>query len=98
MTLVIIMRFKVAQGREKEFESFIEERAKATKKVPGFKQVYLLVPLGTKEYRLVSWWDKLENHEAWIRKETYELVESPKHPGLVVGTVRFEVGEVRRQW
>ena len=98
MTLVIIMRFKIAPGREKEFELYVEERAKTIKKTPGVKQVYLLVPLGTKEYRLVSWWDKLTDHESWIRKESYELAHNDKHAGIVVGTVPFEVGEVKKQW
>lgn len=98
MTTVIIMKFKVAQGREKEFEDFVNERAKIIKKMPGLDRIYLLVPLGTKEYRLVSWWDKIKDHEAWIRKESYEVSENSKHPGLVIGTIPFEVGEVKKQW
>ena len=98
MTTVIIMKFKVAPGREKEFEDVIAERAKNLKKTPGLEKVYLLVPLGTKEYRLVSWWNNIDDHEAWIRKESYEVSENMKHAGLVIGTVPFEVGQVKRQW
>jgi len=98
MTTVIIMKFKVAPGREKEFEEFVAERAQTIKKTPGLEKIYLLVPLGTTEYRLVSWWDKIKDHQSWIRKESYEVSENPKHAGLVIGTIPFEVGEVRKQW
>lgn len=98
MTIVIIMKFKVAPGREDEFEDFIAERTKVIKKTPGLEKIYLLVPLGTSEYRLVSWWNRVQDHEAWIRKESYELSENSKHAGLIIGTIPYEVGEVKRQW
>lgn len=98
MTTVIIMRFKVAPGREKEFEDFVSERAKVIKKTPGLERIYLLVPQGSTEFRLVTWWEKIKDHQAWIRKESYEVSENPKHPGLVIGTIPFEVGDVRKQW
>lgn len=98
MTLVIIMKFKIADGREKEFEDLVAERARLHKKASGFKVMYLLVPVGTKEFRLVSWWDRLPDHEAWIRKESYELGHNAQHQGLVIGTVPHEVGEIVRQW
>ena len=98
MTTIIIMKFKIAEGREKEFETFVEERTRTIKKAPGFKQIYLLTPLGSKEYRLVSWWDKIPDHEAWVRKESYELAHNMKHAGLVIGTVPYEVAQVLKQW
>lgn len=98
MTTIIIMKFKVAEGREREFEAYVEERTKAIKKTPGFKQIYLLTPLASKEYRLVSWWDKIPDHEAWVRKESYELSHNEKHAGLVIGTVPYEVAKVLKQW
>lgn len=96
--LVIIMKFKIAPGRESEFEQVVAERAKTVKMTPGFKQIYLLVPLGTQEYRLVSWWDKVHDHEAWVRRESYEFSENSKHPGLILGTIPYEVAEVKKQW
>lgn len=98
MTTIIIMKFKIADGREKEFESFVEERTRLIRKTPGFRQIYLLTPIGVKEYRLVSWWDRIEDYEAWIRKESYELSHNAKHQGLVIGTVPYEVAQVIKQW
>lgn len=92
------MKFKIAHGRASEFEAFVEERTKTIRKIPGLRQIYLLTPLASKEYRLVSWWDRLEDHEAWIRKESYEFSHQPKHEGIVLGTVPVEVLEVVKQW
>jgi heme-degrading monooxygenase HmoA len=100
MRSIVIMRFKVADGREKEFESLVEQRARSIKKSPGIKQVYLLLPVSAKDkdYRLVTWWEDLKDHEAWIRRESYEFHHSADHPGIVVGTVPFEVANVVKEW
>lgn len=98
MTTIIIMKFKVAEGREKEFEAFVGERAEKLRKQKGLQTLYLLVPAQASEYRLVSWWDAVPDHEAWVRKESYELSHNPKHEGLVVGTVPFEVATVIKKW
>jgi heme-degrading monooxygenase HmoA len=97
-TTVIIMRFKVATGREAEFESFAAERAKATRGLAGLKQLYLLAPQSEAGYRLVSWWQDVADTEAWIRKESYAFMHDDKHAGLVVGTVPYEVATVVREW
>lgn len=92
------MKFKIAGGRDKEFEAFVDERARAAKAVAGFKQIYLLRPTDNAEYRLVSWWEKSDNLPAWIRTESYEFSENPKHAGLVIGPIPYEVARVMRQW
>jgi heme-degrading monooxygenase HmoA len=99
MRTIVILRLKVAQGREAEFEDFLQERAERIRATPGSQKVYLLKPLGSdKEYRMVSWWDDLQDHDAWVRKESYELHHSAEHPGIIVGTIPYEVASVLCEW
>jgi heme-degrading monooxygenase HmoA len=53
---------------------------------------------GEKEYRFVCWWDDLKDHDAWVRKESYALHHSEKHPGIIVGTIPYEVAHVVKEW
>lgn len=95
MTLLLIIRFRVASGREDEWETFVEERSKKVSGQTGFERMYLLRPVdGETEYRVVSWWSDLENPEAWIRKEIYAYSESEDHAGIVVGPAQHEILEI----
>lgn len=98
MTLVVIMRVHVALGREKEFEDLIAARSRHHRSQRGFERMYLLRPIKGKEYRLVSWWNSIQDPEAWVRTETYALSEDRAHAGLVIGAVPHEVLEIARQF
>jgi heme-degrading monooxygenase HmoA len=92
------MKFNTAEGREREFEKAVEERAVGLRQVPGFRQIYLLRPAGFGEFRLVAWWDEIADHEAWVRTESYALSHSDRHPGIVVGPVMYEVATLVKEW
>lgn len=95
MTLLLIIRFRIASGREEEWERFVAHRSKVVSQEDGFDRMYLLRPTdGDTEYRVVSWWDELEKPEAWIRKEVYAYSESEEHAGIVVGPAEHEVLEI----
>ncbi len=99
MTLLLIIRFRIAAGREDEWERFVAKRSKKLAKQDGFDRMYLLRPTdGDTEYRVVSWWDELDKPEAWIRKEMYEYSESEEHAGIVVGPPEHEVLEIVREF
>lgn len=95
MTLLLIIRFRIASGREEEWEEFVAARSKTVSRQAGFDRMYLLRPADEEnEYRVVSWWDDLEKPEAWIRKEIYAYSESEDHAGIVVGPAEHEVLEI----
>lgn len=99
MTLLLIIRFHIASGRESEWEQFVAQRSREVSKQDGFDRMYLLRPIDTdNEYRVVSWWDKLEKPEAWIRKEIYAYSESDEHAGIVVGPPEHEILEIVKEF
>ena len=98
MTLVVILRLSVAPGRESEFERFLAQRAAKHRTDPGFERMYLLRSDDTGEYRIVTWWRRLDDPQAWIRQETYSLSEDRAHAGLIVGPVPHDVLQIVQQF
>jgi heme-degrading monooxygenase HmoA len=99
MTLVIIMRFRVARDRHQEWEGFVADRSQEIAGQPGFSRMYLLRPEGKEnEYRVVSWWDQLDKPLAWIRKQSYTFSESDDHQGIVVGPIEHEILQIVKQF
>lgn len=98
MTLIVVLRLQVAPGRETEFEALVAERARVHRRAPGFERMYLLRGDPESEYRIVSWWGRLDEPEAWVRTEAYALSEDARHAGIVVGPVPHEVLHVAQQF
>jgi heme-degrading monooxygenase HmoA len=98
MTLIIVMRIHVAPEREAEFEGLVAERARRHQGAQGFQRMYLLREPRAHEYRIVTWWTRLDDPEAWVRKETYAMSENAAHAGIVVGPVPHEVLEIAREF
>lgn len=95
MTTLVIMRFRIAPEREREWESFVAERGHDMAKEAGYVRMYLLRPESqSNEYRVVSWWEDLADPQSWIRKETYAFSESRGHQGIVTGPVGHEVLQI----
>jgi heme-degrading monooxygenase HmoA len=95
VTTVLIMKFRVAPGRESEWETFVSERSRTAATRAGFERMYLLKPRsGGDEYRVVSWWKTIDKPDAFIRTETYEFSESKAHQGIVVGPVGHEILDI----
>ena len=86
------MRFRIAEGRQEEWEALVAQRSVQAKATKGFQKMYLLRPeSGESEYRVVTWWKDALDHEAWIRSERYAFSEDPDHLGIVAGPVTHEV-------
>lgn len=97
MVKILILKIRVAQGREAEFESLVKSRAVTLATDGDHERTYLLRTRDG-EYRLVSWWKKVDEADAWVRTQTYALSEDPQHRGVVVGPVPHEVLDVVDQY
>ena len=92
-------RFKIAIGRESNFENIWENRETHLENVNGFQKINLLKGSTNDQYTLYtshsSWCSKLD-FENWRRSEAFRKAHSGggEHQGIYLGHPEFEGFEV----
>jgi heme-degrading monooxygenase HmoA len=71
---IAMNRFRIAPGREEEFESIWRERDTYLQEVPGFKEFHLLRGPADETatlYASHSVWESREDFENWTKSEAF---------------------------
>jgi len=102
---IAMNRFKVAKGREAEFEAMWMKRDSYLHDVPGFLEFHLLRGPEQDDYRLYtshSMWASYEAFQDWTRSEAFRKAHAnagSMSQGLTLAAPEFEgfevVGEVK---
>ena len=93
--IVAAYRSPVLKGHEKEFENKSMIRPKLADMTPGFIRNELLKPLKGQYYIVLSYWETLEDFEAWTKSEGYQKTQARKGMrDLLSGPIELELHEV----
>ena len=90
-------RFKIAIGRESDFEDIWKNRETHLDGVKGFRKFNLLKGATTEEYTLYtshSTWDSKTDFENWKKSEAFRKGGGGQHLGIYLGHPDFEGFEV----
>jgi len=96
---IAMNRFRIARGREADFEEMWRRRDSHLAGVPGFREFHLLRgPAGDDAtlYASHTVWDSREAFEAWTRSEAFRRAHADARApaGTYLGPPRFEGFEV----
>lgn len=96
---IAMNRFRIAHGREVEFEEIWRKRDSQLEGVPGFREFHLLRGPADDEatlYASHSQWDSAEAFEAWTRSEAFRKAHAGARAadGVYLGHPQFEGFEV----
>ncbi len=99
MTYIAMNRFRIALGREPEFEQIWRERESNLAEVPGFVAFHLLRGPANDEFTLFashSVWESRQHFEAWTQSEAFRRSHggAARSTGLYLGPPQFEGFEV----
>jgi heme-degrading monooxygenase HmoA len=92
---VAMNRFKIAPGREEEFETVWRNRETYLHEVPGFREFHLLRGPSYDDHTLFashSTWDSRQALENWTRSEAFRKAHSQAGAakGVYLGPPQFE--------
>lgn len=92
---IAMNRFRIARGREDEFEKIWRERDSHLEQVAGFREFRLLKGPEDDEatlYASHTVWDSREAFEAWTRSEAFRKAHAGARApdGVYLGHPRFE--------
>lgn len=92
---IAMNRFKIAKGREEEFEQAWRERESHLDQVQGFREFHLLRGSAGEEATVFvshSQWDSREAFQAWTESDSFRNAHrnSKMPPGVVLGPPKFE--------
>ena len=93
--ILVMNRFTVTPGREKDFEEAFMGRAKLVESLPGFMGFDVLRP--TEEggvFVSMTRWASMADFENWTQSEAFKQGHSRKHPGMFAGHPKLEIFEV----
>nr|WP_319249456.1 antibiotic biosynthesis monooxygenase [uncultured Celeribacter sp.] len=95
MTFIAMNRFKVAPGREADFEEIWRNREGRLKGLPGFVEFRLLKGPQGEGYTLYSshtLWANKEDFEGWTKSEAFRASHrnAGQHKDVYVGPPQFE--------
>lgn len=97
MSFIAMNRFRVAPGREDDFESIWKNRESRLKELKGFQEFRLLKGPQSEEHSLYSShviWDSREDFEAWTKSEQFRDAHKNagqgRTEGVMVGHPQFE--------
>ena len=98
-TFIAMNRFKIAIGKEKDFENIWRNRETHLDDVGGFKNFNLLKGPTNEKYTLYtshSTWDSKTDFENWTKSEAFRKAHSGggQHKGIYLGHPQFEGFEV----
>jgi heme-degrading monooxygenase HmoA len=96
---IAMNRFRVAPGREGDFEELWLSRDSHLKGVPGFVEFHLLKGPERKNHRLYSShsvWASKEDFETWTQSDSFKKAHQGARPkeGMYLGPPNFEGFEV----
>lgn len=96
---IAMNRFRIARGREEDFEEMWRRRDSHLSGVPGFREFHLLRGASDEEgtlYASHSVWESREAFEAWTRSEAFRKAHAKARApeGTYLGPPRFEGFEV----
>jgi heme-degrading monooxygenase HmoA len=92
---IAMNRFRIALGREDDFEKLWRERDSHLDEVPGFREFHLLRGPRDEECTLYSshtLWESREAFEAWTKSESFRKAHANARApeGTYLGHPRFE--------
>jgi len=96
---IAMNRFRIAPGREGEFEDIWRSRETHLNGVPGFKEFHLLRGPGSPEFTLYashSVWVSQQAFTDWTRSEAFRMAHASagSAKGIYLGPPQFEGFEV----
>lgn len=96
---IAMNRFRIARGREDDFEELWRRRESRLDGVPGFREFHLLRGPSDDEATLFashSLWESREAFEAWTRSESFRKAHAQARApeGTYLGHPRFEGFEI----
>lgn len=97
---IAMNRFRVAKGREAEFEQMWLTRESHLSEVPGFAAFHFLRGPEREDYRLYSThtvWASYDAFEAWTRSDAFRKAHAKagnRSEGMLMGGSKFEGFEV----
>ncbi|MDA8232004.1 MAG: antibiotic biosynthesis monooxygenase [Magnetospirillum sp.] len=96
---IAMNRFRIAHGREEEFERIWAERRTNLPEVPGFRAFHLLRGPSAEDHTLFAShtiWESRAHFEDWTRSDAFRRAHSGAGPsaGLYLGPPQFEGFEV----
>jgi heme-degrading monooxygenase HmoA len=93
--ILVMNRFNVTPGREKDFEEAFKGRAKLVETLPGFMAFDVLRPT-TEDGVFISMtrWASMKAFEDWTNSDAFKQGHSRKHPGMFGGHPKLEIYEV----
>lgn len=95
MTFIAMNRFRIAIGREAEFEEIWRNRHSNLANVPGFVEFQLLRGASTEEFTLFAThvlWQSRQSFMAWTQSEAFRRSHggTSASAGLYLGPPQFE--------
>lgn len=87
MSYIAMNRFRIAPGREEDFETVWKSRESRLKELKGFREFRLLKGPEGDGYRLYSShviWDSCDENEAWTKSETEMPGRIDPHPAFQI--------------
>lgn len=97
MSFIAMNRFRVALGREEDFETIWKNREGRLNEMKGFREFRLLKGPEHEDHRLYSShviWDSREDFEAWTKsqqfRESHKNAGSGRSEGVMMGHPQFE--------
>ena len=92
---IAMNRFRIALGREADFEELWRRRDSHLDGVPGFREFHLLKGPSDDEatlYASHTLWESAEAFEAWTKSENFRLAHAQARApqGTYLGHPRFE--------
>lgn len=96
---IAMNRFRIAPGREPDFEKIWRDRKSYLNKVPGFREFYLLkgpTDDASTLYASHSVWDSRQSFEDWTTSEAFRAAHAQARApeGTYLGPPQFEGFEV----
>ena len=97
MSYIAMNRFRIAPGREEDFETVWKSRESRLKELKGFREFRLLKGPEGDGYRLYSShviWDSRDDFEAWTKSEQFRDAHknagNSSTQGAILGHPQFE--------
>ncbi|MFB6131696.1 MAG: antibiotic biosynthesis monooxygenase [Salinigranum sp.] len=93
--IVVSNRFNVAEGHEEQFVERFRESTGGVEDREGFVRFELQTPVKGDTYAVTTYWESMEDFEAWTDSEEFERAHAREAPeGMFEGHPELEIHEV----